>query len=423
MAKPGFFGRMVLRSLGVKSGVGEDVTLAEYIQRLSTQRESATGLTVNADTALRVTTAARCAQVLADGIATIPCRIMRKVGTDFQEAPDHPLNSVLGLAANRWQTGLNYRETVGFHIALSPGHFAVKIKNSKKQVIELWPLVPGSVSVIRPDRFGDPLKFNVKTPDGKTIVMSRDDLWYVPGVSWNSIHGLDPVDLGREALGLAMATEQHHAKLHKNGSRPGGLYSIEGTLGPEDYEALQKWIEKNVEGVDNAFKTLILDRAAKFTPMSMTGVDSEHLATRRHQIEEVCRLMGVLPIMVGHANEQTTFASAEQMFLAHQQHTIRPLQRRIEAAIDADLLSAEDRKAGLCAQFYDDELMRANLEAQAKYFTTALGAGGAPGWMTQNEVRARKGLPPAPDGNALPRSAAEISAASKPAPTAPGVSA
>ena len=47
----------------------------------------------------------------------------------------------------------------------------------------------------------------------------------------------------------------------------------------------------------------------------MTGVDLEHLSTRRFQIEEICRSARVLPIMVGMADksgEVSLLTEAEQ---------------------------------------------------------------------------------------------------------------
>ena len=42
-------------------------------------------------------------------------------------------------------------------------------------------------------------------------------------------------------------------------------------------------------GSENSGKPMIMDRAAKWLQTSMNGVDSQHLETRKFQIEEVCR--------------------------------------------------------------------------------------------------------------------------------------
>ena len=396
---------MAMRVLGVKDA-GTDMSLAEYIEYVTRGQQSVTGRSVTWEDSLKVTTGFRCAQVLADGIATVPCKIMR--GQVADEA--HPLHKVLNLRANAWQTGLEYRETVGLHHKIAGNHFAMKVKNRAGQVIELLPLRPSTVTVDPPKDLGDKPKYIVSRPDGQVRTLDSDSIWHVPGPSWDSYIGLETIRLCREAIGLALATEEHHARLHRNGSRPGGLYSVEGTLEAGDHAKLSAWLAQNVEGVDNAFKTLILDRAATFTPMAMTGVDTEHLATRRFQIEEVCRAFGVLPIMVGHTDKTATYASAEQMFLAHAVHTIRPLHRRIEAAINEGLLSPADQAQGYSSRFFDNELLRGAAKDRAEYFAKALGSGGAPGWMTPNEIRTEEGLPRVNGGDDLPK---------PPAPTAP----
>ena len=44
-----------------------------------------------------------------------------------------------------------------------------------------------------------------------------------------------------------------------------------------------------------------------------------------------------MPIMIGHADKAATYASAEQMFLAHVVHTLSPWYSRLEQSIDANL--------------------------------------------------------------------------------------
>jgi hypothetical protein len=79
----------------------------------------------------------------------------------------------------------------------------------------------------------------------------------------------------------------------------------------------------------------------------MTGVDAQHIETRKHQVEEVCRFLGVMPIMVGYSDKATTYASAEQMFLAHAVHTLSPRWTRCRAVDDANLLTDKERADGL----------------------------------------------------------------------------
>jgi HK97 family phage portal protein len=120
-----------------------------------------------------------------------------------------------------------------------------------------------------------------------------------------------------EAIGLAMATEETQARLHGQGARPGGILTTPNTLTKEQVERIKAQFADGYSGVANAFKTLLLDNGMKFEPWQMSGVDAQHLETRRHQIEEICRFFRVFPSMIGYSDKTTTYASAEAFFTAH----------------------------------------------------------------------------------------------------------
>ena len=197
---------------------------------------------------------------------------------------------------------------------------------------------------------------------------------------------MEPVKLAREAIGLSMAIESDQSSLYKSGLRTSGTYSVDGPLSPEQFNFLQGWIKKHI--TENSAFPLILDRGAKFTSNMMSGVDAQTLESRKFQIEEICRTFRVMPMMLGHSGDTTpTYASAEQFFIAHAVHTLAPRFERVEQSIYNDLLTDEDRKNGYYAKFNMNSLLRGAAADQATYFAKALGAGGTPAWMTQNEVR------------------------------------
>jgi HK97 family phage portal protein len=135
----------------------------------------------------------------------------------------------------------------------------------------------------------------------------------------------------------------------------------------------------------------------------MTGVDAQHIETRRFQIEEICRAFRVFPQMVGHTDKTATFASAEAFFIAHAVHTIAPWCTRWEQTICRDLLLDGEEAAGLYAKFSLQALLRGAAKDRGEFYAKALGAGGSPAFMTQNEVREREELNPLEGGDDLPK--------------------
>jgi HK97 family phage portal protein len=364
--------------------------------------ESKSGVTVNWLTALQVTTVLRCVSCLANGLAQVPLKVYRPAagGRGSEPATDHPLYDVLYRKPNSWQTSFEFRQTLVYHRALAGRFIAYKNRVNRKTVRELIPLPPDRVEVKRNRDLS--LKFSVHGDDNQTRDYSQDDIWYVPAASWDTWNGLDCVKLAREAIGLAKATEQSHAALHRNSTRVSGIVSVDGALSPERYNQLMQWIEGYVLGGKQAYAPLILDNAAKFATTQMTGVDAQHVELRNLEIEEICRAFGVFPQMVGHAGSQTpTFASAEQFFIAHVVHTLGPWYSDIEQSIGVNLLG-DERPGDYFARFTVNALLKGAMSDEANYFKSALGSGGSPAWMTPNEIRALKDMNPLPGGDELP---------------------
>jgi HK97 family phage portal protein len=189
--------------------------------------------------------------------------------------------------------------------------------------------------------------------------------------------------VARQALGLSMALERGQATLQAKGVNMPGYLSIDGSLTEEQHKKLTKWMRENHQGADNAGNAMILDKAAKWVQTAMTNADAQVLEQRRFAVEEVCRFMRVLPIMVGHADKTATYASAEQMFLAHAMYTLGPWARRLEQSANKHLLTPAERAEGLYTKLNEKALLRMSAKDQADVLARYT----AGGIMTRNEAR------------------------------------
>jgi HK97 family phage portal protein len=353
-------------------------------------RDSKSGQSVTSSTALQVTTVLCIAKVLAEGVAQVPWRLKRERanGLGSDDARDQRLFNLLARRPNSYQTSFGFRETIMLHLVLVGNAFVYISRNSSKDILELIPLEPGKVSVTRQADMS--LSYTVTGEDGRTARLLEKDVWHVRGLSWNGWMGMEPVKLAREAIGLSLALEDSHALLHANGIQTSGIYSMEGVLDETQHAKITKWLKRHAgEGAKGG--PLILDNAAKWLTTQMTGVDSQHLETRRFQIEELCRAARVMPIMVGQSDKAATYASAEQMFLAHNTHTLGPWYVRLEQSADLALL--DGKEAGLFTEFQDQALMRGDYKGRQE----GLAIQRRMGVINANEWRALEGWNPRPD--------------------------
>jgi HK97 family phage portal protein len=376
---------MLAQALAQKSGT------IDLIREALRSNVSFAGKNVTVKTAIQVATVFACARVIGEGIAQVPLKIMRETGNTRLPATNHPLYELLMTAPNEWQTSFEYREMLAWHVVLTGSHFSFKNRSSSGKLLELIPFEPHQVTV-KKDK-GWIVSYEITADDGSKQEFPADAIWHVKGPSWNSWQSLEPVKLAREAIGLAMATEEATSRLHKNGIRPSGVYAVEGVLKDDQYKGLKKWLDEHFSGVENTGAPLILDRAAKWMSTQMTGVDAQTLEMRRFQIEEICRFARVMPIMVGYSDKAATYASAEQQFLAHVVHTLAPWYERLEQSIDKNLLTEQDRKQGYYANFVEEGLLRGSSKDTKDVILGYVNGG----IMTPNEGREKLDLNPDDD--------------------------
>lgn len=322
------------------------------------RRVSASGRDVSVNSALEVATVFACLRVRANGVAQVPLKLMRESADGRQRKPakDHSLYKILETQPNEWQTSFEYRQMLMFHLCLTGNAFSFINRSNRSGIMELIPFDPGCVTVKRADDFT--MTYDVRAQNGSTQTFPAKAIWHVRGPSWDGWRGMRIVETAREAIGLAMAIEEQQAQMQKNGVNTSGVYSVEGILGDDKYKALKKWVDENHAGSVNTGNPMIMDRSAKWLPLTMTGIDAQTLETRRFQVEEMCRQLGVNPIMVFAESKNTTYASAEQQFLAHLVHTIAPDYTMLEQSIYVNLLTDADRADGLYADFVEEGLLR-----------------------------------------------------------------
>lgn len=365
---------------GRKDGVSSSLDLWREIYG---GHAAKSGVVVTWQTALTVVTALACIRVRANGMAQVPLKIFRQTdgGRNREAAVDHPLYYPLHRRPNDWQTSFEFRQTLEFHRQLMGNAYVFMNRVGNGRIAELLPLDPCKVAVRRAKDYS--LSYEVVAEDGTKQVFPAESIWHLRGPSWNGWTGLEVIKLAREALGLSLATEESQARLHKNGAQTSGLVSVDGPLGPQQYEDLAAWVKKQIAG-DGRHSPLILDRAAKFTQMAMTGVDAQHIETRRHQREEICLALGVYPQVLGISEQAPTYASAEQFFGAHVINTLGPEYEAWEQSADVNLLTEEDRRRGLYVKFIVNGLLRGSMKDRADYYTKMANVRA----LNPNEIRA-----------------------------------
>lgn len=356
------------------------------------QAASKAGIPINYKTVMQLTTAQSCARVIAEDIAQLPYKLYKSRpngGSDV--ANDHPVNKLIKLKPNEWQTSFEFRETIGLHLVLTNNAY-IWINRVGARIVELLPFEP---HLVKTKREGWETTYAVTMQDGSIQTLSKNDIWHLRGPSWNGWQGLDGIRLMRECVGLALALEQHGSKMFSNGATVGGLLTTDQPLNDKQREDLRKSWESRHQGSDNAYKTAVMWGGIKYITMASGNDQAQYLETRRFQVEETCRAFKVMPIMVGHSDKTSTFASATQMRLTHQVNTMNPWWTRIEQSADCNLLTDQEISQGYYTKFTRNALMASTPAERADYYTKMYGIAS----LNPNEIRDFEDLNPYDGGD------------------------
>jgi HK97 family phage portal protein len=134
------------------------------------------------------------------------------------------------------------------------------------------------------------------------------------GLSFDGVKGLSPIGQAREAIGLALSTEEYGAKFFGNGARPGGIIEFPGTMKDPD-KVRESW-NKTFQGAANSHRVAVLEQGAKFQTVGLPPEESQFLETRKFQINEICRIFRVPPHLVGDL-EKATFSKQTHTLFTH----------------------------------------------------------------------------------------------------------
>ena len=347
------------------------------------------GVRINQETALQSTVVLACARVLAESVAGLPLFLLRRLADGGKQiAREHPLYTILHDAPNSWQTSFEWREQAMLHLCLHGNAYSEIRPGAAGAVTELWPLHPSRMKVERIEN--GRLRYKYREESGAETVYTQDQIMHLRWLSDDGVNGMVPIELARDAIGLARACEIHGAAFFGNGARPGVVLSTDNTISAEAAEMLRNNWERMHRGAERSNRTAVLMGGLKPVELGGNNQEAQFLEARRFQVEEICRLYRMPPHLVGDLT-RSSFSNIEQQSIDFVQHTLLPWLRRFETAIARDLIT----DSAYFAEFDTRGLLRGDAAARASYYQTLWNLGVA----SINEIRKWENLDPVDGGD------------------------
>lgn len=379
---------------------------AAVVRRFTSDHESAAMITgsksysgevVSETSALALSSVWACVNLISGTGATLPCMVYRTDSEGRRKVDkSHKLYRVLHDSPNYDQTAVDFWEWIFASIELRGNAYARVSRDSTGQVIALDPVPADIVSVERQPN--GMLEYSW-TQDGKSYKAKDRDIFHVRGFGGDPLGGLSTLQYARAAFGLAQAQDKAAGAVFKNGLRPSGVLSFKEWLKPDQREVAEKRMAEKYVGAQNAGRPMVLEGGVEWKALTITPEDAQMLESRSFSLEEICRFFGVPPFMIGHTEKSTSWGTGiEQQTIGFQKFTLRRRLKRIEQAIEKQLLTDKDRAAGVTVEFNLDGLLRGDSTSRAQFYQTMTQIGA----MTINEVCKLENLEPKAGGD-VPR--------------------
>jgi len=363
-----------------------------YGPYVAEQRLAAGDLTVDPSRFLSLSAvAARCIAIRSELLASTGLHLYRRTANGGREkATDHPLYKVLHTAFNPNQSAFEGREALTRNLDLRGNAYARIERDDRGEVVALWGYPMNAVGVERLSN--GRLRYNCSEPDGTNRILLQDEILHIRGSSRDGFVGQSPLQIAAGSMSLRMAQAEISAGFVNNGLRPSGILEVEKSLSKPAIDIIREEISRIYTSPNNAGKPIILDAGMKYSTLSWTPEDAEFLATTKLGNEDVARLYGVPPTIVG-ITDKATYSNTEQEGRALVQNCLGPLAARIEAAISRCLLTAEDDD--LYVEHDLSVLLRGDMQARFEAYRIAREIGA----FSPNDVRHRENEPPIVGGD------------------------
>lgn len=356
-----------------------------------------------------LSTVTACVSAIAGGLASLPARIYRVRGEERTEQPGHPVARLI-LRPNGFQTWPDLIETwLGSTLLYGNGLIAVE-SDSAGRPLALAPVPwPDVQPVLLPS---GRLAYDVAQGGAERRRLLDSEVLHLKDRADGSGHiGRSRLSRAADVLAAATGAQRFSASLWDNAAAPSGLLTVPRGISSDGFKRMRAQFETEHTGPQNARKVVFMDEGSAWTPLSTSPEDAELLSSRRYSGEELARLFGVPPAIIGDLSHGT-FTNSETAGRFFAMFCLAGWARKIEAELSRNLLDPDHH-----LEIDLSGLTRGDDAARWAAHKIAVETG----VLSADEVRQVEGWNPRPAGTAPVPPAGAAAADSAPAAPGPGV--
>lgn len=349
------------------------------------------------DRALQLSVVWACVKLIAEAISTLPLIVYERKVVDGRDsrvvAREHPLYRLLHDAPNADMTAMDIWNSIALRLLTWGNAYVFKTYNGSR-LVALDPLDPGRMTVRRTT--SGALTYLYADPKGQKTY-TEAEIWHIKGFTEDGLTGLSPITIGCRAIMGANAAAHASASVFAGNLRPTGVVTIEPILTADQRKQMQTAVIDGIFGNDEVGRQYLLEGGAKYQQLTINPVDAQLVEQLALSVEDLCRLYGVPPSMVGHGSAVSNWGTGrEQQNLGFLQYVLDPYLVRIQQSIAKSLMKPAERLRYF-AEFSREGFFRMDSTGRAAFYDKMIKAG----IYTPDFCRSLENLEPMPGGDRL----------------------
>ncbi len=354
---------------------------------------STSGERVNERTALGLSAYLACIKNISEDVGKLPFDIYKRLTPrGRQEMPEHPVDYLLSVGNSTIDpypdmSAMTFRETLTAHALGWQGGFAEIVRNDAGVPMELHPLDPTTVQVLREMEGERRIYYMVSG-----VRLEKSQVFHIHGLGYDGLTGYILARIAKDPIGNALAAQKFAGSFFANGTVSTGVIEVPAAMTDTAFKHLRESFHARHGGGENAHKPIILEGGAKWSTTSTEPEKSQMVEVLYHGVEEVARLFRMPLHKIGHL-QRSTNNNIEQQALEYFQDTLMAWLCRWEAEVCRKLLSRSERKT-LYAKFCINALLRGDVAARSAFYTAMRNIG----VYSANDIREKEDDNPIEDG-------------------------
>ena len=354
-----------------------ELVFSEKLERWVRGAESITGVTIDEDTVFNLSVVYACVNAIAQTVGSLPLILYKRVGEGKERASNHYLYDILRNNPNPNILSSTFKESIIVNTLTWGNGYAEIEFDMMGRPLAFWPI---PASRVKPRLIGRELVYDV-TLDNKIARLPAFRMFHLPGLSFNGIEGVTPIQKSREAFGMALASQEHAGRYFSNDATPPYAIKHPGKLGNDAFNRLKKEIEDMHRGLEKKHRMMLMEGGLTLEKIGMSAADSQLLEQRKFSVNDVCRMFRVPPHIIGDL-DRATFSNIEMQSIEFLTLCIQPWNVKYEEATQRRVITEEDKK-----EYFSEFLVSSLLRGDIKTRYEAYGVGLDRGFLCVNDVR------------------------------------